>query len=168
MAGRSKRGPRKIEPDQILGRKSDYDKTIKRIAAEDLGDIEHQIMVRQAGEEASQLPTERERRKYLSNKLKGINELLYKRGLLWERDDPRFQREYAQEYLGSTPELGPGDILRRNRATDLEPGGGTHSAYDIVEQGVKKGGKIKKKKKKKKSKSKTKKIMYGYKAGGKV
>ena len=163
------RKEKKIHPDQILGRKSDYDKPWGRIAAEDLGDVEHQLMVRQVEKEASKLPTKRERQKYIHNKLKSINELLVQRGLLWKKEDPRFQREYAQEYLGSTPELGPGDILRRNRATDLKPGGGTHSAYDIVEQGVKKGGKIKKKKKKKKkSKSKTKKIMYGYKAGGKV
>ena len=40
---------------------------------------------------------------------------------------------------------------------------------DIVpDDPFKRGGKVKKKKKKKKSKSKTKKIMYGYKAGGKV
>ena len=43
MAGRSK----KIHPDQILGRKSDYEKTWGRIAAEDLGDVEHQLMVKQ-------------------------------------------------------------------------------------------------------------------------
>ena len=39
---------------------------------------------------------------------------------------------------------------------------------DAFPQDKKRGGKVKKKKKKKKSKSKTKKIMYGYKAGGKV
>ena len=161
MAGRSK----KIHPDQILGRKSDYDKSWGRIAAEDLGDVEHQLMVRQVEKEASKLPTKRERQKYIHNKLKSINELLVQRGLLWKKEDPRFQREYAQEYLGVTPQLKPGDILRKNRASNLSSGS-RDSALQIVEQSIKKGGKVKRKRKKKKVSRK--KIMYGYKAGGKV
>ena len=161
MAGRSK----KIHPDQILGRKSDYDKPWGRIAAEDLGDVEHQLMVRQVEKEASKLPTKRERQKYIHNKLKSINELLVQRGLLWKKEDPRFQREYAQEYLGVTPQLKPGDILRKNRASNLSSGS-RDSALQIVEQSIKKGGKVKRKRKKKKVSRK--KIMVGYKAGGKV
>ena len=162
MAGRSK----KIHPDQILGRKSDYDKPWGRIAAEDLGDVEHQVMVKQVEKEASKLPTKKERQKYIHSKLKSINELLYKRGLLkGKREDPRFKREYAQEYLGVTPQLKPGDILRKNRASNLSSGS-RDSALQIVEQSIKKGGKVKRKRKKKKVSRK--KIMYGYKAGGKV
>ena len=159
------RKEKKIHPDQILGRKSDYDKSWGRIAAEDLGDVEHQLMVRQVEKEASKLPTKRERQKYIHNKLKSINELLVQRGLLWKKEDPRFQREYAQEYLGVTPQLKPGDILRKNRASDLSSGS-RDSALQIVEQSIKKGGKVKRKRKKKKVSRK--KIMYGYKAGGKV
>ena len=55
MAGRSKT----IHPDQILGRKSDYDKSWGRIAAEDLGDVEHQVMVKQVEKEARKLPTKK-------------------------------------------------------------------------------------------------------------
>ena len=159
------RKEKKIHPDQILGRKSDYDKPWGRIAAEDLGDVEHQVMVRQVEKEASKLPTKRERQKYIHNKLKSINELLVQRGLLWKKEDPRFQREYAQEYLGVTPQLKPGDILRKNRASNLSSGS-RDSALQIVEQSIKKGGKVKRKRKKKKVSRK--KIMYGYKAGGKV
>ena len=159
------RKEKKIHPDQILGRKSDYDKSWGRIAAEDLGDVEHQLMVRQVEKEASKLPTKRERQKYIHNKLKSINELLVQRGLLWKKEDPRFQREYAQEYLGVTPQLKPGDILRKNRASNLSSGS-RDSALQIVEQSIKKGGKVKRKRKKKKVSRK--KIMYGYKAGGKV
>ena len=159
------RKEKKIHPDQILGRKSDYDKSWGRIAAEDLGDVEHQLMVRQVEKEASKLPTKRERQKYIHNKLKSINELLVQRGLLWKKEDPRFQREYAQEYLGVTPQLKPGDILRKNRASDLSSGS-RDSALQIVEQSIKKGGKVKRKRKKKKVSRK--KIMVGYKAGGKV
>ena len=159
------RKEKKIHPDQILGRKSDYDKPWGRIAAEDLGDVEHQLMVRQVEKEASKLPTKRERQKYIHNKLKSINELLVQRGLLWKKEDPRFQREYAQEYLGVTPQLKPGDILRKNRASDLSSGS-RDSALQIVEQSIKKGGKVKRKRKKKKVSRK--KIMVGYKAGGKV
>ena len=159
------RKEKKIHPDQILGRKSDYDKPWGRIAAEDLGDVEHQLMVRQVEKEASKLPTKRERQKYIHNKLKSINELLVQRGLLWKKEDPRFQREYAQEYLGVTPQLKPGDILRKNRASNLSSGS-RDSALQIVEQSIKKGGKVKRKRKKKKVSRK--KIMVGYKAGGKV
>ena len=159
------RKEKKIHPDQILGRKSDYDKSWGRIAAEDLGDVEHQLMVRQVEKEASKLPTKRERQKYIHNKLKSINELLVQRGLLWKKEDPRLKREYAQEYLGVTPQLKPGDILRKNRASNLSHGS-RDSALQIVEQSIKKGGKVKRKRKKKKVSRK--KIMYGYKAGGKV
>ena len=159
------RKEKKNHPDQILGRKSDYDKPWGRIAAEDLGDVEHQLMVRQVEKEASKLPTKRERQKYIHNKLKSINELLVQRGLLWKKEDPRFQREYAQEYLGVTPQLKPGDILRKNRASNLSSGS-RDSALQIVEQSIKKGGKVKRKRKKKKVSRK--KIMVGYKAGGKV
>jgi len=172
MAGRSK----KIHPDQILGRKSDYDKPWGRIAAEDLGDVEHQVMVKQVEKEASKLPTKKERQKYIHSKLKSINELLYKRGLLkGKREDPRFKREYAQEYLGVTPQLKPGDILRKNRARDLSSGS-KDSALKIVAQSIKKGGSVKRKRggsvKRKRGSSVSRKrggkIMIGYKAGGKV
>ena len=169
------RKEKKIHPDQILGRKSDYDKSWGRIAAEDLGDVEHQLMVRQVEKEASKLPTKRERQKYIHNKLKSINELLVQRGLLWKKEDPRFQREYAQEYLGVTPQLKPGDILRKNRARDLSSGS-KDSALKIVAQSIKKGGSVKRKRggsvKRKRGSSVSRKrggkIMIGYKAGGKV
>ena len=164
MADRSK----KIHPDQILGRKSDYDKTWGRIAAEDLGDVEHQLMVKQVEEEASSLPTKKERQKYIHSKLKSINELLYQRGLLkGKREDPRLKREYAQEYLGVTPQLKPGDILRKNRARDLSTGS-QDSALKIVEQSIKKGGSVKRKRGGTISRNMGGKVMYGYKAGGKV
>ncbi len=165
MAGRSKI----IHPDQILGRKSDYDKTWGRIAAEDLGDVEHQIMVRQVEREASKLPKNK-RQRYISNKLSSLNELLHRRGLLTgeQRESPRTQREYAQEYLGVVPQLRPGDILRKNKARNLSSGYIPDSVLQIVEQSIKKGGSIKRKRGGSISRKTGGKIMQGYKAGGKV
>ena len=56
-------------------------------------------------------------------------------------------------------------MFGKNRASNLSSGS-RDSALQIVEQSIKKGGKVKRKRKKKKVSRK--KIMYGYKAGGKV